>query len=166
MSQAIGGNVKAQGSASESRCGRALLRVGEFRQLRRDLPAASRRDALITHRRGRGAVAQSLHQFGDGGAADGGQHSTGMAKVVEAQIRSTRKGPGFVPVPVHRAWLQVALWRIRHAQDDLVDKRFDATISHHTTGVVRRALASGVPPDKRVMDKLNPAKIQKPRGFR
>ncbi len=52
------------------------------------------------------------------------------------------------------------------AQDDLSDKRFKATISHHTAGVVRRGLASGVPANKLVLNKLDPAKIQKPQGFR
>ena len=46
------------------------------------------------------------------------------------------------------------------AQDDLADKRFAATVTHHTAGVVRRGLASGVPADKRVMEMLNPAKMR------
>ncbi len=50
------------------------------------------------------------------------------------------------------------------AQDELADKRFDATISHHTAGVVRRGLASGVPADKRVLDKLNPVQIRAANG--
>jgi hypothetical protein len=52
------------------------------------------------------------------------------------------------------------------AQDDLADKRFAATISHHTAGAVRRGLAAGIPLDERVLAKLDPAKIQKPQGFR
>lgn len=52
------------------------------------------------------------------------------------------------------------------AQDNLSDKRFEATVSHHTAGVVRRGLASGVPADNRVLEMLDPATIEKPPTFR
>lgn len=55
---------------------------------------------------------------------------------------------------------------LAEAQDDLSDKRFKAMISHHTAGVVRRGLASGVPANKAVLAKLDPSKIQKPPSFR
>ncbi len=51
------------------------------------------------------------------------------------------------------------------AEDELAAKQFDATVVHHTAGVVRRGIDSGLPADKRVLAKLDPATIPMPPGF-
>ena len=49
------------------------------------------------------------------------------------------------------------------AQDELADKRFDATVVHHA-GVVRRGIDSGVPANKQVLGMLDPTKIRAAHG--
>ena len=51
---------------------------------------------------------ESLHQFGQGCAGRGGQHSAGMSQIVPAQIIALGLRPRLVPVPIQRRRLQVA----------------------------------------------------------